>query len=66
MSNFTYGHQKKGNSPVTDDVIKRNVDFLGAILSNSSEDENEVWRTKLSRLPKAIKQGLKDNFGIKF
>ena len=66
MSNFTYGHQKKGNSPVTDDVIKRNVDFLGSILTNSSEDEIEVWRTKLPRLPKAVKQGLKDNFGIKF
>jgi len=66
MSNFTYGHQKKGNSPVIDDVIKNNVDFLGSILANSTQEEIEVWRTKFPKLPKAIKQGIKDNFGIKF
>jgi hypothetical protein len=46
--------------------VDENVDFLGAILGKSTPEEIAIWRSKLPRLPKAIKTGLKNKFNITF
>ena len=57
---------KNRNNQITRKRVDENVDFLGAILGKSTPEEIAIWRSKLPRLPKAIKTGLKNKFNITF
>ena len=58
--------QKNKVQQISRNRVSENVDFLGFILGQSTPEEIAIWRSKLPRLPKAIKTGLKNKFNITF
>ncbi len=58
--------QKNKVQQISRNRVSENVDFLGFILGQSSPEEIAIWRSKLPRLSKAIKTGLKNKFNIIF
>ena len=58
--------QKNKVQQISRNRVSENIDFLGFILGQSTPEEIAIWRSKLPRLPKAIKTGLKNKFNITF
>ena len=58
--------QKNKVQQISRNRVSENVDFLGFILGQRTPEEIAIWRSKLPRLPKAIKTGLKNKFNIIF